>query len=179
MEDRFELIARAGSHPDRIAVIDARGEHTYRDLLAASEAVASRLLDGAADLAEARVAFLVEPGFEYVAVQWGIWRAGGVAVPLAVSHPAPELEYTIGDADASILIAGSEFHDRLQPIAASRSLRLESASALRSPFRVPSPLPTVEENRRAMILYTSGTTSRPKGVVSTHANIRAQVEALV
>jgi len=53
--------------------------------------VASALLDGAADLGEARVAFLVRPGHEYVATLLGIWRAGGVAVPLWVSHPLPEL----------------------------------------------------------------------------------------
>ena len=40
-------------------------------------------------------------------------------------------------------------------------------------------LPTLDPERRAMILYTSGTTSKPKGVVSTHANIRAQIETLI
>ena len=59
----------------------------------------------ASDLNEARVAFLVTPGFDYVAVQWGIWRAGGIAVPLPMSHPPAELEYLIRDSEASIVIA--------------------------------------------------------------------------
>jgi len=42
-----------------------------------------------------------------------------------------------------------------------------------------SPLPGVAEGRRAMMVYTSGTTGRPKGVVTTHANITAQVASLV
>ncbi len=43
----------------------------------------------------------------------------------------------------------------------------------------PVPVPEISRERRAMILYTSGTTSRPKGVVTTHANIAAQIESLV
>ena len=55
-------------------------------------------------LTEARVAFLVPPSFAYVAVSRGIWFAGGVAVPLAVSHPPAELEYVIRDSQASIVV---------------------------------------------------------------------------
>ena len=46
------------------------------------------------------MAFLVPPSFAYAAVQRGIWRAGGVAVPLAISHPPAELEYVIRDSGA-------------------------------------------------------------------------------
>ncbi len=99
------LIQRARSHGNRPAVIAADGTFTYEDLLDASEGRAAHLLAGRADLEEARVAFLVPPSFEYVATQWGIWRAGGVAVPLAVSHPATELRHVITDADASVVIA--------------------------------------------------------------------------
>ena len=72
---------------NRIAVVAAGRSYTYADLDAASKGVAAALLESRDDLHEARVAFLVPPGFEYVAVQRGIWRAGGVAVPLATSHP--------------------------------------------------------------------------------------------
>ena len=53
------------------------------------------------DLNQTRVAFLVHPSFAYAAVQRGIWRAGGVAVPLAMSHPPAELEYVIRDSGAA------------------------------------------------------------------------------
>jgi malonyl-CoA/methylmalonyl-CoA synthetase len=175
--NELPLIARARSHAHRTAIIDSAGQHTYGELLDASAAIATALLDGADDLEEARVAFLVAPGFEYAAVQWGIWRAGGVAVPLAVSHPEPELEYTITDSDASVIIAQPGFADRLRPIAERRASRFIMTGARAVPAT--SRMPAVEPDRRAMILYTSGTTSRPKGVVTTHANIRAQVETLI
>ncbi len=174
------LFTRARSHRDRPGIVDANGEHSYADLLEASARVAAHLLDGADDLAEARVAFLVAPGFEYAAVQWGIWRAGGVAVPLAVSHPPPELEYTIEDSEASIVIAQPAVAERLRGIAARRGTRFLVTDRLGDPRPGgDSRLPILDADRRAMILYTSGTTSRPKGVVTTHGNIRAQVETLV
>src|SRR5574340_38587 len=102
MPDTSELIfERATRYESRNAVLDSRGPHTYRDLLAASSCVAAALLAGRADLNEERVAFLVAPGFPWVAVQWGIWRAGGVAVPLPVDSTGPELDYIIDDSEAS------------------------------------------------------------------------------
>ena len=62
-----------------------QGAFTYNDLLDASSRVATALLAGREDLQEERVAFLVTPGFPWVAAQWGIWRAGGVAVPLPLN----------------------------------------------------------------------------------------------
>src|SRR5207253_8555993 len=130
------------------------------------------------DLREARVAFLVTPGFHHVATQWGIWRAGGVAVPLATSHPRPELEYVIQDADVEILVADAEFAPRLETVRAPAAVRrLTTTEALAAHGR--SALPQVGAARRAMILYTSGTTGKPKGVVTTHANLCAQVTSLV
>ncbi len=172
------LVARARAHADRTAIAAADGMFTYRELLDASAGVATCLLAGRADLAEARVAFLAPAGFRHVATQWGIWRAGGVAVPLAVSHPPPELEYVIRDAEAEIVVvhpdlAGSLEGVRLPP--AVRTVTTHEAVGT-TPH---SPLPGVAEGRRAMMVYTSGTTGRPKGVVTTHANLAAQVTSLV
>ena len=170
------LVSRARTHGDRAAIVDAGGSHTYAELLDASARVASALLEGGADLGEARVCFMVPPSFEYAAVQWGVWRAGAIAVPLAVSHPPAELAYAIGDADASIVVAHPHFAEVLRPLAQAHGARfLTTDDALAAS---PSPLPGVAEERRAMMLYTSGTTGRPKGVVWTHANLRAQLETL-
>ena len=87
-----------------MAVVDSQGSFTYNDLLDASSRVATALLAGREDLQEERVAFLVTPGFPWVAVQWGIWRAGGVAVPLPLNSTRPELDYFIDDTEASTLV---------------------------------------------------------------------------
>src|SRR5205807_1804234 len=101
---------------------------------------------------------------------------GGVAVPLAPSHPPPELDYVIRDSDAAVVVADTELAPRLDTAPAAVR-RLSTATALAA--AAPTGLPEVADTRRAMILYTSGTTGKPKGVVTTHANLEAQVRSLV
>ena len=179
------LVDRATQHDDDTAIIDAAGEYTYGDLLAASESVARTLLAGRPDLGEARVAFMVGPGFEYVATLWGIWRAGGVAVPLAPMHPTPEIEYVLDDTAAEGIVADSASERRLKALATTRdawfvrAMDAVEGSEHGTDGGLEHVLPDVGEARRALILYTSGTTSRPKGVVATHKNLRAQMESLV
>jgi malonyl-CoA/methylmalonyl-CoA synthetase len=135
------------------------------------------LLDGKDDLKEERVAFLTPRGFDYAALQWGIWRAGGIAVPLGEMHPVSELEYLIGDSAASIVVAHPEFEAKLRAIARNLGVRFLLTEELSSPAK--GSLPQIDPARRAMILYTSGTTGKAKGVVSTHLNIQAQVTSLI
>jgi malonyl-CoA/methylmalonyl-CoA synthetase len=123
------------------------------------------------------VVFLVTPGFPWVATQWGIWRAGGVAVPLPPNSPRPELEYFIDNTQASTLVFDTPAASLVSPIAAVRGVRALSYDQLIT--RQPVELPDISTGRRAMILYTSGTTTRPKGVVTTHTNIAAQIMSLV
>jgi malonyl-CoA/methylmalonyl-CoA synthetase len=173
----FPLIARARQHGDRPAIVDSQGGFTYHELLDASSRLAAALLDGRGDLAEERVAFLVTPGFPWVAVQWGIWRASGVAVPLPLNSTRSELEYFIEDTGASALVFDGDGETLLAPIAAAHDIRgLACDTAL---AHATARLPEVASDRRAMILYTSGTTSRPKGVVTTYDNITAQITSLV
>jgi malonyl-CoA/methylmalonyl-CoA synthetase len=171
------IVARAAAHAERTAIVAESRTLTYAELLDASARVAAALLAGRADLDGARVAFLVPPGWEYAAVQWGVWRAGGIAVPLAVSHPEAELEYVVQDADAETVIAHADFAEVLGRVAERNGRRFLTTEDALSPE--PSALPEVADDRPAMIVYTSGTTGKPKGVVTTHANLRAQVTALV
>jgi malonyl-CoA/methylmalonyl-CoA synthetase len=162
----------------RCAIIAVDGVFTYDDLDDASRRVAGSLLADNDDLNQTRVAYFVPPSFAYAAVQRGIWRAGGVAVPLAVSHPPAELEYVIRDSGAGVVVADKASAATLLPLARAAHARFVLVDdALRA-----SPadgLPHLGSNRRAMIIYTSGTTGRPKGAVSTHQTIGAQIASLV
>ena len=172
------LISRAASVPDRVAIVGSEGSFTYGDLTAAATTVAGVLLAGRPDLEEDRVALLVPPGFRYTAAQWGTWAAGGISVPLCISHPAPELEYVITDANASLIVASQEFYSLVEPIARARGIPLLDADELVFAAESPVSLPGLDGTRCALILYTSGSTGKPKGVVWTQANLEAQLRSL-
>ncbi|MBU0678948.1 MAG: acyl-CoA synthetase, partial [Verrucomicrobia bacterium] len=123
------------------------------------------------------VAFLTPADISYVATQWGIWRAGGIAVPLCVLHPAAELAHVIDDAEASIVVAHPRYEERLKPLAEERGLRFFTTVDLLAAKA--GRLPEVQPERRAMLVYTSGTTSKPKGAITTHEIIAAQIRSLV
>ena len=171
------LIQRALKQGDRLAIIDRAGRYSYTALLTAADRITRCLLSGQPDLGEARVAFMVPPSLEYAAVQWGIWQAGGVAVPLCPSHPLPEIEHIIRDTKAEFVVSHPDFESQLRSL--SRVLKVRLLLTSEATKAKKCPVPEVTLDRRAMILYTSGTTSKPKGVVTTHRNILAQITSLI
>ncbi|MEE8524569.1 MAG: acyl-CoA synthetase [Thermoanaerobaculia bacterium] len=182
MTSTLAFFERARSFGERPAIVDPDGTYSYRDLVDAAVRVAAVVTQHVdSSEAEPRVAFLVPPSFDYAAVMWGVWRAGGIAVPLALAYPQPELEYAVGECDAALLIADPELAPRLEPIARERRIPLLGTDAVLvagSAGQAGSQVPAVDPRQGALILFTSGTTGRPKGAVLTHANVQAQVESL-
>ena len=94
-------------------------------------------------------------------------------MPLALQSTRPELEYFLTDTGTSTVIVDASTAALVASIDAGHS-RYEDLVG-----RPPTALPVIPLDRRAMILFTSGTTSKPKGVVTTHANIAAQITSLI
>ena len=171
------IVQQAVNNADNTAIIVNGKKYSYHTLINASQSFAADLLHDQADLQEARVAFMVNPGFDYVKVQWAIWLAGGIAVPMCLTHPLPSLQYVVEDTNATIIIVSPEYEAILKNLCEERNIRLIVLGEEKIHDQVV--LPQIELSRRALILYTSGTTNKPKGVVTTHANIDAQVSTLV
>ena len=128
------LLARLEQHAaaGRTAIVDADGTATsYADLLRGAHAVGHRIRSERAFARGERVAFLAPPGVDFVRTLIGVWQAGGVAVPLCVTHPEAELRYALTEADACMVAAASDtLAARAQPIAESEGrafFRVEEA----------------------------------------------------
>lgn len=173
------LLARASSYGDRTALLDHTESCSYRELLARSTVGAHALLRGDAKLRGARVAFLTPADISYAVTTWAIWQAGAIAVPLCIHHPAPELRHILRDAGAQLVLAHADFTARLAPVCAELGVPLRTIDELRSENSGPRPtLPTVTPDDGALILYTSGTTGKPKGVLTGHGTLAAQLSSV-
>ncbi len=173
----LKIINQARQNPNNTAIISAGKPYSYQELLDESQVFATILLENQTDLAESRVAFMVVAGFDYVKVQWAIWQAGGIAVPLCTTHPLASLQYVVEDTAAEIIVVSPKYEAILKDLASEKGVRLIVLGDFQeTKLKI---LPQITSNRRAMILYTSGTTNLPKGVVTTHDNLEAQISTLV
>lgn len=177
MIELVSLFKRAAMFGDKTAIIDADQKTSYAQLLKRSEAIAAALLSSKDDLKEQHIAFAAPAGSDYTAIQWGIWRAGGAAVPLNIDATLPEIQHCTDTANVSHLIALTSTAEKIRPLCQEvgiKLLLLDDIDMGRTTL-----LPEVSLDRRAMMLFTSGTTNKPKGVVTTHRNIEAQVKTLI
>jgi malonyl-CoA/methylmalonyl-CoA synthetase len=168
-EAAHSLLARLNAHPEGAVAVAGEPALSYGAL--AGEIAPLPVPPGSS------VAFLVEPGAAYVRALVAIWRAGALAVPLSPVHPRAELEHAIAVAAPRLLLASRGLAPRLaeaapgQPIASVEALA-GGSGGIGSAGALPDP------DGDALMLFTSGTTGRPKGVRLSHRALAATVEAL-
>jgi malonyl-CoA/methylmalonyl-CoA synthetase len=169
------LLRRLEAHGAQDGVVSANGELlTHGELLERASGVDASLrarLGLPAGLGGARVGVLCAPGGEFVSSMLGVWRAGGCLVPLCVSHPHAELQYVAEDCGVSAVVADAA--NWAAAAALSRPVLSPGEAALAGGARPAAA--SVEPCHAAKLIYTSGTTGRPKGVVTRHSALEAQM----
>lgn len=172
--------ASCARYPDAVALVDAGTQITYREL---SERV-DRVRAGLASLGVGkgeRVATLLNNGAAILEIHLACATLGAVHILMNVRQRAPETEYILNDSGTKILIYSSECADLLP----ARDQIPEVAAMVSCGGRQPSSIPyedlgrddplvatvDVDEEDAACILYTSGTTGKPKGAILTHLAI--------
>jgi malonyl-CoA/methylmalonyl-CoA synthetase len=172
-----ERLRQLAKH-DRVAVEDDRGTTSFRDLWERALRTRDVLCEGAGSIAGRRVLVLMPPGASWLEAFLGILLGGGVALPLSPLYPELELQWFAADAEADTLVIAEELEaGRGSALREGRRVILVGASELAGGAPV-----DVEPGPRAgdvaLLLYTSGTTGKPKGAMITHENLAIQADLL-
>ncbi|TGO18890.1 hypothetical protein BTUL_0007g01090 [Botrytis tulipae] len=130
-----------------------------------------------------RVAFLVENSYDYVVTLLSIFGTHSIAVPLSPAFPAHELQYILDQSEASMLLSSTKFESKAQEVmntdleSKPKHIKLEKKLENSDYGKVTLEGPL--EGQGGMMLYTSGTTNRPKGVLLPQSVLTAQSKSLI
>ncbi len=153
---------------------------TYSEFANLAGRVARRLQDRGLQPGD-RVGIMLPNVPEFALVYYGVLLAGGTVVPMNVLLKQREVEFYLGDPEARIMFAWHEFAAPAQAGAAAvgaECIVVEPAQfieLLEDTEPIEAPAQRAGEDT-AVILYTSGTTGRPKGAQLTHANLSRNAE---
>lgn len=174
--------------PDRVALLFRDERITYADL----DTRIDRAAGGIASLGVRkgdRVGVIVGNVPEFVVAYHAIVRAGGVMIPLNTMYTADEVGYILSDAEARVVIVGESFLgavDGLREtlpmlehvvVVGDSTIGTMSFDQLCARGGEP-PMVQVTEDDLAALVYTSGTTGKPKGAMLTHGNLTANLDQM-
>ena len=162
---------RALMSPGRVAVVHS-GQVTYAELAVRVTRLAHRLRAAGVGPGD-RVAYLGPNHPSFVEAMFAAHVLGAIFVPVNFRLSAPEVRYVLGDAEPSVVVHGPAFADVVRSAFAGAVVAVD-AGYERWLAGGPAVEPideAVAVEDVALILYTSGTTGRPKGAVLTHANL--------
>ncbi|MDE0057282.1 MAG: AMP-binding protein [Defluviicoccus sp.] len=171
----------ARRHGDRVALVCGGRGLTFAELDANGDRLADALARRGVGPGD-RVAVTMANSIELVEAMAAILKLGGLIVPLSTRLAAPEVGYIIGHCEPRAVLYGEDMRDSVAAaletlpgaariVAGAPEAGEEGyAAVLESGAARPPPAPPAAEDD-CMIVYTSGTTGRPKGAVGTNANI--------
>ncbi len=180
--------------PEKTAAVCGGQRISYRELNELANSYAWFLIRNGA-VPGCRIAFFLQNSFRYMAVYYGIMKAGCIAVALNAGEPAERLSAVITDLQARVLFTSVSFSAMLPQLLLPESgintvvtddeaLHIEGADVIKyreleSTMPAVNPLRDCEPDSVCSFLYTSGSTGGPRGVMLTHQAVSANTRSII
>ena len=158
---------QAASTPDAIAVVCNHRQMTYRELDYMTDCLAQYLIKNYNVQSEESVGVMIDRSELLVVYPLAIMKAGGCYMPLDFTFPADRLQYMCEDAGVSLILSEGDLVAQAMPDFQGSVFTADELEMPHDPLALPTPAP----RHRYVILYTSGSTGCPKGVVLEHHSI--------
>ena len=168
------LFHNAREHPQEIAITDDQGQYTWQQLAAMAAGLGVYI---ASQTSRPRVGLLLPPGVGYVASFYGTLLAGKSVVPINYLIGDREIAHIIKDSGISTVITVPPLAGKLK----DESLKLIDLTQLPQtpPAAITPKFPEPNPDDLAVLMYTSGTSGNPKGVMLTYENLHSDTEACI
>lgn len=174
------LLDSAARHPEKVALVDERSELSYAALVQRVAYFAQAMIAlGLRD--KGRVAVFMDKSIDACAVVLAAMHAGGIAVPLNPKLKQHQLRHILLDCTAQLLFTTTTRQDELGGGFEDLKIRVvlcDQPGSLPEIVRGSAPLHRSIDDDPAALLYTSGSTGQPKGVVVSHRNLVAGCRAV-
>jgi acyl-CoA synthetase (AMP-forming)/AMP-acid ligase II len=176
----------AGERPEATALTDPQRELNFVELSAETDRFAGALADLGVEQGE-RVALYLPNSTVFLAAYFGAMKQGAIPFPINMRFEGEEIQYVLDDAGASAVVTHGQFEDVIDSLDVDSLEHLIVADGERGHsytdlVQTSEPIERVyprKQDELAELVYTSGTTGRPKGVKHTHGNLSANAHGLV
>ncbi|CAF4284460.1 unnamed protein product [Rotaria sp. Silwood2] len=188
----YESISRYGN---KVALVDQSSSYTYEQLYSIARQLSYGLnslcqqeksTDDTVDRNSVQIGILCPNDASFVIALWASWMIGATVIPLSLHHPSTLIAYFLNDAQCRAVIVGDDHSNDLIKTTLENNSQIDipiiniNKNDLTSNITHGDNLisPTIDR-KNALILYTSGTSGKPKGCVITFNAVQAHVDSMV